>query len=234
MPEPQRTESSLTKQSDLFRVIVLAVLSSVGFCAWAYAVGLIIPSWDIFKVSLKTTVDVPSGAPSKPPAASAPRASDVTTETGVGTAPQSVDLTGRTDTASQGSEAPTISALARLPAAKLQDAESNSDNDAGPDSKVPAPSATIVVLPQEPQVNLETESGSRDAEAPATTSSIATTPTTSPRPDVQPPPSPPQAVQLQSPITTPPRAPHPIQSAQTPTPRHPHSEPTIGQRMWYK
>jgi hypothetical protein len=240
MLEPQRTESLLTKQSDLFRVILLVVLGSVGFCAWAYAVGLIIPSWDIFKVSLKTTVDVPPGAPSKPQAASAPRASDVTAETGVGTAPQSVDLTSRTDTASQGSETPTMSALARLPTAKLQDVESNSNNDALPDSKIPAPSATIVVLPQEPRVNSETETGSRDVEAPATTSSIATTPTTSPSPDVQPPPPPPQAVQRQSPITTPPLAPHPMQSAQTSPPRplapkeHPRSEPTIGQRMWYK
>jgi hypothetical protein len=240
MPEPQRTESSLTKQSDLFRVIVLVVLGSVGFCAWAYAVGLIIPSWGIFKISLKTTADVTSGAPSKPSAASAPRASDVSTETGVGTAPQSVDLTARADTASQGSEVPTTSAVARLPAVKLQDSEPNSDNEGGPDSKVPAPSATIVVLPQEPQVNSGSDTGSRDVEAPATTSSIVTTPTTSPPQDVQPPPSPPQSVQVQSPITTPPSAAHPIRSAQTSPPgslapkQHPHSEPMIGQRMWYK
>jgi hypothetical protein len=214
----QRSESSLTKQSNVFRLFgFVAAISCVAVGAGAMAVGLIVPSWDIVKLSPK----VP--APVKALASTA----NVNSVSALATPPQSAELIVRTDTPSQQSDEPTTSSLTQMPAASLQDAESKAKNQPLFDSNVPTPPA--IVRPQEPRLNSAIGTTSQDLDTPVVTSGIAAaSPTSSPE------------VESKPPTRTPLRDSRPMQSAQNfgpTTPAHKlrsHSGPTIGQRMWYK
>jgi hypothetical protein len=216
MMKSQQSGSSLTKQSNVFRLFgFVAAVGGVAVGAGAMAVGLIVPSWDIFKSSPK----IPSPAktlaltanPSKAPAAE--------------TAPQRVELVVRTDTSSQNSDEPTTSPPDRTPAASVQDAEANANGEPLPDTNVPTAPPTIV--PQQPQVS-SAGTTSQDSEASLATSSIATTSPASPPEAESKPPAETHAHDLRT-----------LRSVQNfaPLPEHKsrsHSGPTIGQRMWYK
>jgi len=220
MMKSQQSESSLTKQSNVFRLLgFLAAVGCVAVGAGAMAVGLIVPSWDIFKLSPK----VP--APAKTLASSA-SSSGVNSVSGSATAPQNVELIVRADTPLQHSDEQTTSSLARIPAASLQDAESKANSDPLSDSNVPmAPPA--IVAPQERPVNSVIGTTSQDSDAPLATSGIAPESQTTP-PDAE----------QKPPTATPPRASRPMRSVQNFAPTvhksRSRSGPTIGQRMWYK
>jgi hypothetical protein len=215
MMKSQRSESSLTKQSNVFRLFgFVAAVGCVAVGAGAMAVGLIVPSWDIFKLSPK----VP--APAKALASTA-------SVNSFATPPQSAELIVRTDTPSQQSDEPTTSSLNQMPAASLQDAESKAKSDPLFESNVSTPPA--IVRPQEPPLNSAIGTASQDLDTPVATSGIAAASPTSP-----------PEVESKPPTRTPPRDSRPMQSAQNFAPTTPahkprsHSGPTIGQRMWYK
>jgi hypothetical protein len=218
MMKSQQSGSSLTKQSNVFRLFgFVAAVGGVAVGAGAMAVGLIVPSWDIFKSSPK----IPSPAktlaltarPSKVPAAE--------------TAPQSVELVVRTEKPSQNSDESTTSPPDRTPAASLQDAESNANSEPLPDTNVPT--APPAIVPQQPQVSSAVGTTSQDSETPLTTSSVATTSPTSPPEAESKPPAQTQPHDL--------RTLRSVQNFAPVLPEHKprsHSGPTIGQRMWYK
>jgi hypothetical protein len=214
----QRSESSLTKQSNVVRLFgFVAAVGCVAVGAGAMAVGLIVPSWDIFKSSPK----VP--APAKTLALTL-NSSDAHAAPAT---PQSVELVVRTDTSSQHSDEPTASPLDRTPEVSLQDAESKSNSEPLPDTNVPTASPAIV--PQQPPVNAAVGTTSQDSEAHVATSSIASAS----------PPSPPE-VESKPSTETQPHDLRSIHSVQNFVPTvavhksHSRSGPTIGQRMWYK
>jgi hypothetical protein len=215
----QQSESSLTKQSNVFRLFgFVAAVGFVAVGAGAMAVGLIVPSWDIFKSSPK----VP--APAKTLAFSM-NSSNVHSMPAPATTRQSVELVVRTDPPSQHSDEPTTSPPDRTPEVSLPGAESKANSESLPDTNVPTASPAIV--PQQPQVNSAVATTSQDSEAPAETSSI---PAASP---ISPP-------EVESKLPTPPREPRTMRSVQNFAPTLPehksrsHGGPTIGQRMWYK
>lgn len=218
----QQSESSLTKQSNVLRLFgFVAAVGCVAVAAGAMAIGLIVPSWDIFKLSPK----VP--APAKVLASTASSSSG-NSVSAFATTPQSVELIVRGDATSQHSDEPAPSPFARIPAASLQDVESKANNEPLRDSNVPtAPPA--VVAPQEPPVNSAIGASSQDLDAPVSTSSVGAASPTSP-PEAEPKPS----------TATRPHDSRPMQSVQNFAPTTPahkprsHSGPTIGQRMWYK
>jgi hypothetical protein len=216
----QQSESSLTKQSNIFRLFgFVAAVGCVAVGAGAMAVGLIVPSWDIFKASPK--VPTPAKA-----LASTASPSGMSSMSPSATSRQSVELIVRTDTPSPHSDEPTSSPLTRVPTASLQDAESKANNEPLSDANVPtAPPA--VVAPQEPPVNPAIGTRLQNSDAPVATSSIAAaSPTSSPEAEPKP--------------STPPRDSHPTRSAQNFAPTvaahksRSRGGPTIGQRMWYK
>jgi hypothetical protein len=217
----QQSESSLTKQSNVFRWFGFVVaVGCVAVGAGAMAVGLIVPSWDIFKLS-----------PKVPPAkalAFTGNSSDANSVSAVARAPRSVELIVRSDTPSKYSDGPTTSPLNRIPAVSSQDAESTESGEPVPDSNVPtAPPATVV--PREPLVDSAIATPSQDSDAPVATSGIAAASPTSP-----------PEVESKSPPATPPRDSPPMRSVQNVVPTlavhksRSHGGPTIGQRMWYK
>ena len=217
----QQSESSLTKQSNVFRWFgFAAAIACVAVGAGAIAAGLIVPSWDIFKLS-------PKVLPAKALAFTG-NSSDVNSVSAAATAPRSVELIVRSDTPSKYSDGPTTSPLNQIPAVSLQDAESKESSEPVPDSNVPTTQPAIVV-PREPLVNSAIATSSEDSDAPVATSGIAAESPTSP-----------PEVESKSPPATPPRDSPPMRSVQnfTPTLAAPklrsHGGPTIGQRMWYK
>jgi hypothetical protein len=219
MMKSQQSESSLTKQSNVFRLFgFIAAVGFVAVGAGAMAVGLIVPSWDIFKSSPK----IP--APAKTLTFSM-NSSNVHSVPAPATTRQSVELVVRTDPTSQHSDEPTTSPLDRTPEVSSQGADSKANSESLPDTNVPTESPAIV--PQQPQVNSAVGTTSQDSEAPAVTSSIpAASPTSPPEVESKPP--------------TPPHDLRTIRSVQNFAPTLPehksrsHSGPTIGQRMWYK
>lgn len=214
MMKSRQLESSLTKQSNavrLFGFIAVVVCLAVG--AGVMAVGLIVPNWDIFKLSPQVAAPVKA-------LASTVSSSSVNPVSAFATAPQSVELIVRTNTPPEQAGDPTTSSLARMPAAEAKSEPMSESN---------VPSSPAIVGPQEPPLNSAIATTSQDWDTPLVTSGIAAASPTSP-PEAEPKP----------PTMTPPRDSRLRHSAQNSGPTAPahkprsHSGPILGQRMWYK
>jgi hypothetical protein len=217
----QQSESSLTKQSTVVRLFgFVAAVGCVAVGAGAMAVGLIVPSWDIFKSSPK----VP--APTKTLALTM-SSSNVNSVPASAAGPQNEELIVRSDAPSQHSDEPTTSPLDRTPVVSLQDADSKASSEPPPETK--APTAPPAIVSQHLQMNSAVGTTSQDSEAPVATSSIVSASPTSP-----------PEVESKPPTATPLRDSHPMRSVQNSAPTlaehksRSRGGPTIGQRMWYK
>lgn len=230
MMRSQQSEPSLTKQSNVFRLFgFVAAVGFVAVGAGALAMGLIVPGWDIFKISPK----VPAPAKALASTASSSSANSVSANA---TAPQGVEMIVRADAPSKQSDEPTTSSLGRMPAVNMQDAGSKAKDEPLSDSNVPTPPVTVA--PKQPPMNSAIGATSQESDTPVVTSGIAAAIPSSA--GAEPRSSPDAHAEPKPPTITSPRDSRPRQSVQNFAPTNPAhkarspSGPTIGQRMWYK
>jgi hypothetical protein len=181
MTESGRPEAS-PKASDLFRWVVLILIAGVVLYTGSFAVGLMTPGWDIFRVAPKATAYVPpSSTLADRPLTDASTSARVAPEP-PSTPPQAVELNPPKDAASQDSNSTSgASDVAILPAVNLpQDADLTIQREAiakEPASKEPA-SKEPASKDTASRDTASSEGASRDAASPesesmATTSGLA-------------------------------------------------------------